>query len=127
LPKETLAFQAGNYHDQMKAAIADGEYIDYERLVLTSAYRDLHTRLVEETGNHHLVNIYYDLNIHMQVARAHYLNTVENALQAQKEHEAMIKAIQENDLEGLKCALGEHITHVKTRFLGLLEEHGGTL
>ena len=117
--------KAGNYHDQMKAAIADDEYIDYEAFI--SSDRDLHTRLVEETGNHRLVNIYYDLNIHMQVARAHYLNTVENALQAQKEHEAMIKAIQENDLESLKCALSEHINNVKTSFLGLLEEHGGML
>ena len=124
---DTAAFleRASNYHDQMKAAIADDEYIDYEAFI--SSDRDLHTQLVEETGNHRLTHFYYDLNIHMQVARAHYLNTVENAHQAQKEHEAMINAIQESDLEGLKNALREHITNVKTRFLGLLEEHGGML
>ena len=128
-------YSAGKFHrfweearqlvQQMKAAIAEGEYVDYETFITSD--RDLHTRLVEELENNRLASIYYDLNIHMQVARAHYLDTVENAHQAQKEHEAMLEALQNDDLEGLKHAMREHITNVKTRFLALLEEHGGII
>jgi DNA-binding GntR family transcriptional regulator len=99
--------------------------MDYDAFIASD--RDLHTKLVEVLDNRRLINIYHDLNVHMRVARAHYLNTVENAMQAQKEHEAMLHAIQNNDLEGLKDALKAHINHVTLRIQGLLEERGGRL
>jgi DNA-binding GntR family transcriptional regulator len=63
----------------------------------------------------------------MQVARAHYLDTVENALQAQREHEAMLNALKAKDLNLLKKALSDHITNVRGRILTMLEERGGML
>ena len=62
----------------------------------------------------------------MQVARVHYLDTVENALQAQREHEAMLNAINARDLNALKD-LSDHINNVRGRILTLLEERGGKI
>jgi DNA-binding GntR family transcriptional regulator len=110
---------------QMQAAISEESYIDYDTYIESD--RDLHAQLVKEVGNQRLSSIYADLNIHMQVARAHYLNTVENAEQAQVEHEAMVNALANRDVESLKRALTDHITHVKERILALLEERSGAL
>jgi DNA-binding GntR family transcriptional regulator len=110
---------------QMQGAISEENYVDYDTYIASD--RDLHAQLVREVGNQRLSQIYADLNIHMQVARAHYLNTVESAQQAQVEHEDMVTALEKRDLEAIKRALSDHITHVRERILELLEERGGTL
>jgi DNA-binding GntR family transcriptional regulator len=111
--------------ERMKSSIADEEYVDYN--VFIAADRSLHSHLVSILDNRRMDHIYNDLNIHMRIARAHYLNTVESAREAEKEHEAMAEAIRLRDLEGLKKALCDHINTVKTRILELLEERGGKL
>jgi len=110
---------------QMQGAIAEDDYIDYEAFI--SGDRDMHMNLVRFLNNRRLIQIYSDLNVHMQVARAHYLDTVENALQAQREHEDMLNAIQGKDLNALKKALKDHINNVKARIQTLLEERGGKI
>jgi len=110
---------------QMQGAIAEDDYVDYEAFI--SGDRDMHMNLVRFLNNRRLIGIYSDLNVHMQVARAHYLDTVENALQAQREHEDMLNAIQGKDLNALKKALKDHINNVKARIQTLLEERGGKI
>jgi DNA-binding GntR family transcriptional regulator len=110
---------------RMHSALADDQYIDYESYI--AGDRDLHMYLVKFIDNQRLIQIYTDLNVHMQVARAHYLDTVENAVQAQREHQAMTLALNTRDLEGLEEALTEHILNVKSRILAMLEERGGQL
>lgn len=110
---------------RMHGAMADDDYIDYESFI--AGDRDLHMNLVKLLDNHRLVQFYTDLNVHMQVARAHYLDTVENAVQAQREHEAMLVSIKNRDIDGLEKALTEHILNVKGRILAMLEERGGQL
>jgi DNA-binding GntR family transcriptional regulator len=110
---------------QMQGAIAEGAYVDYEAFI--SGDRDLHMILVCFLNNRRLILMYSDLNVHMQVARAHYLDTVENAHQAHHEHEDMISAIQAGDLNAFKEAITDHITHVRGRIMAMLEERGGKL
>ena len=110
---------------QMQSAISDDAYVDYDAFI--NGDRDLHMNLVRFLNNRRLILIYSDLNVHMQVARAHYLDTVENALQAQREHEAMLSSIKAKDLNALKKALTDHITNVRGRILTMLEERGGNL
>lgn len=110
---------------QMQGAISEDAYVDYDAFI--SGDRDLHMNLVRFLNNRKLILIYSDLNVHMQVSRAHYLDTVENALQAQREHEAMLNALKAKDLNLLKKALSDHITNVRGRILTMLEERGGML
>lgn len=113
------------YLDRMQAAISEDDYVDYEAFI--SGDRDLHTLIVEQLGNQRLFTIYNELNIHMRIARAHYSDTVENALQAQVEHQAMVTALEAEDLEALKSALRAHIVNVKDRMIELIEDLGGKL
>ena len=109
----------------MKDYITEDNYVDYESFILSD--RDLHKKLVEIIDNNRLVNLYSSLNIHMQVARTHYLNTVESARQAQKEHKTISQAIHDRNLSELKKALSDHINTVMCRMLDLLDETGGHL
>jgi DNA-binding GntR family transcriptional regulator len=109
----------------MRQATVDDDYRDYEAFI--EGDRLLHHTLVAMTENHRLIEMYSELNVHMHVARAHYLNSVENARQAQQEHEAILVAFQDGDLPRVTNELGRHITNVKTRILDLLEARGGQL
>ncbi len=111
--------------ERMRHAISEEDYADYEAFI--SEDRDLHTTIVRAMNNRRLLDIYSELNIHMQVTRAHYLDTIENALEAQKDHEAMVDAIANRDINALKSALATHLETVRTRILNLLEERGGQL
>jgi DNA-binding GntR family transcriptional regulator len=117
--------QAQSLLERMRNDISEGDYADYDAFM--SEDRDLHTAIVRAMNNRRLLDIYSDLNIHMQVTRAHYLDTVENALEAQKDHEAMVEAIANRNLNALKSALAAHLETVRTRILTLLEERGGQL
>jgi DNA-binding GntR family transcriptional regulator len=109
----------------MSHATVDDDYEDYEAFI--DGDRQMHLALVNATENHKLVEMYMNLNVHMHVARAHYLNSVENARQAHQEHEAILEAFHRGDPEQVKEKLGMHITNVKTRILELLEMRGGRL
>lgn len=109
----------------MEQAIENGDYRDYEAFIIND--RDLHLALVRLAGNQHLMRIYTGLNVHMRVARAHYLNNVEDARQAQREHEAIFEAFRAGDAEEVRRALAAHICNVKRGILRLLERRGGRL
>lgn len=110
---------------RMRRAMTNGDYGDYEAFM--DGDRDLHLRLVSYTRNERLIDIYTSMNVHMQVARAHYLGSVENARQAQAEHDAFVSALRTGDLDRAKEALSKHISNVKARILSLLEARGGRL
>ena len=111
--------------ERMRNDISEGEYADYDAFI--SEDRDLHITIVQAMNNRRLLDIYSDLNIHMQVTRAHYLDTIENAIEAQKDHEAMVEAIANRDINALKSALTAHLETVRTRILEVLEQRGGQL
>jgi DNA-binding GntR family transcriptional regulator len=122
---EEVLQQAQSLLERMRNDISEEDYADYDAFI--SEDRDLHTTIVWAMNNRRLLDIYSDLNIHMQVTRAHYLDTIENALEAQKEHEAMVGAIANRDINALKSALNNHLETVRTRILKLLEQRGGQL
>lgn len=107
----------------MEGAINGDEYLDYEAFM--SWDRDLHLSLIGLADNNHLLQIYQGLNIHIQIARAHYLRSVEGALQAQQEHEAIYEAFNNGNWEQVKKALSTHINNVKTGVLKSLGTHEG--
>ena len=110
---------------RMRQAMVDDDYGDYETFV--AGDRQLHMTMVEMTHNQRLLEIYTDLNVHIQVARAHYLDSVENAKQAYQEHEAILAGFQAGSGEQVKAALRSHVSNVKNRMLDLLTQHGGAL
>jgi len=110
---------------RMRRAMVDDDYGDYETFV--SGDRELHMTMVEMTRNQRLLEIYTDLNVHIQVTRAHYLESVENARQAYQEHEAILDGFRAESAEQVIAALRSHVVHVKSRMLDLLSQQGGSL
>jgi DNA-binding GntR family transcriptional regulator len=109
----------------MQKAIANDDYGDYESFIAND--RDFHLALVKCTGNGHLVDVYNDMNVHIQVARAHYIDGVEKARQAQAEHGIILDAFRQGDAGAIRQALLTHIETVRERILEILRHHGGKL
>ncbi|HSR31290.1 MAG TPA: GntR family transcriptional regulator [Anaerolineae bacterium] len=103
----------------MQRAIDGDEYLDYEGFMAWD--RDLHLCLIKLADNRQLLQTYQGLNIHIQIARAHYLRSVEGALQAQQEHKAIYEAFQSGDVEQVNEALSTHVNNVKTGVLKSLK------
>jgi DNA-binding GntR family transcriptional regulator len=110
---------------QMRQATVNDSYGDYEAFI--AADRSLHAELVGMSGNQRMSQMYTDLNVHMRVARAHHLNSVENARQAHQEHEDILRAFESRDASAIEGSLTQHITNVKARILELLDARGGKL
>jgi len=111
--------------ERMRQASASGDYRDYPAFM--DGDRDFHLALVDLAGNARLVIVYAGLNVHIQVSRAHYLNTVQDAVQALHEHDVIIAAFCAKDPEAVERSLETHISNVKNRILDLLQARGGEL
>ena len=109
----------------MSRATHEDDYGDYDAFI--EGDRQLHLSFIRATKNAHLMEMYTELNVHMHVARAHYINNIENAREAHLEHEAIVEAFKAKDPERVKIELARHITTVRNRILSVLEEHGGKL
>jgi len=109
----------------MRQATINNEYGDYQAFI--EGDRQLHLSLVSMTDNHKLLQVYSGLNVHIHVARAHYLSSVENARQAHQEHEAILAAFQQADQVLVRRELGMHISNVKNIILQILDKRGGKL
>jgi len=110
---------------RMEHATEDDDYADYETFI--NADRDLHMILVEFSGNQRLIDIYRELNVHVHITRAHYMQSIENARQAQQEHDAVIAALSHEGPDEAEAKLLIHIDNVCRRILELVEELGGEL
>jgi DNA-binding GntR family transcriptional regulator len=109
----------------MRQAMKNDDYGDYATFI--AGDHDLHLALVRQLCNQRLIQIYSDLNVHIQVARTHYIDSIENARQAYQEHEAILAGFEAGELEAVKEALRQHITNVKSRMVELLDALGGKL
>jgi DNA-binding GntR family transcriptional regulator len=109
----------------MRRSVGQARYEDYKTFM--DGDRDFHHALVRSANNDHLLRLYSELNVHIQVARAHYVNGVEEPLQVQQEHDAILAAFTTQDPDRVRQALRTHILNVKSRILELLEARGGQL
>jgi DNA-binding GntR family transcriptional regulator len=109
----------------MRRAMIDDDYGDYDTFV--SGDRALHQIMVELADNRRLLEIYTNLNVHIQVTRAHHINSVEKAREAYQEHEAILDGFRAESAEQVISALRSHVTNVKERMLELLSKEGGSI
>jgi DNA-binding GntR family transcriptional regulator len=109
----------------MNQAMVDDEYGDYEAFIAND--HELHLALVKCTDNLRLIDLYEDMNVHIHVARAHYMDSVEKARQAYLEHEMIVIGFRAGQINSIRLALRNHIRTVQTRILEILEQHGGAI
>ena len=114
---ECLALELG-------AAKANGEYISglhelVRKMKKTPSAENLHERLnqefhdliVEMSGNQKLIRMYQKVGAHITIARIHYRESgwQERLAYERNEHRAIVKAIEEGDVEAAKTLLKAHI------------------
>ena len=87
----------------------------------------LHRLIVDSTGNDRLIAMYEGLDVHVHITRAYYLNDMENAVQSQQAHQAIVLAYRERNLKKLKKVLQSHILSVRDLVIQKLESAGGIL
>lgn len=89
--------------------------VDMEKSTEVAQHLELnfqfHSSIVELSDNRKLAETYHRLRVPIQVAGIHYRseNWVERIVQEQKEHRAILRALEQKDAEGVSRAIGEHI------------------
>ena len=109
----------------MKAANAGGTYADYEAFI--DHDRLFHRAIVEALDNDRLLRLYDGINVHMYIARAHFITSVESAREAEAEHEAIRGAFLVDDVDNARASLAAHIEGVRDRVVAIIDQHGGLI
>jgi GntR family transcriptional regulator, rspAB operon transcriptional repressor len=76
---------------------------------------EFHLVLLRASGNERLVAMYQDLNAHLKIARIHAGDThwVSRLAEEQREHEAIVDALEKREVPALIEAIRKHITRAK--------------
>lgn len=109
----------------MDAANDGSTYHDYEAFI--DQDRLFHRAIVASVANDQLLRMYDEINVHMYVARAHYIQTVEAARQAQGEHQAIYSAFEAGDEQRVAAALETHINGVRDSVVAIIDRHDGLI
>jgi DNA-binding GntR family transcriptional regulator len=109
----------------MEAANDEGSYDDYESFI--DHDRRFHQAIVAALDNRRLLQLYEAINSHMYVARAHYIQTVAAAREAQAEHEGIHAAFAAADAGLVDAALTRHIDGVRSRVVAIIDREGGLI
>jgi DNA-binding GntR family transcriptional regulator len=85
-----------------------------------------HQLLVERCGNRRLLELYNDLNAHLQIARIHYRsdNWRARLAVARSEHLAIIQALENRNVKGAMAALKKHIQSSRDRMISDIQAFG---
>ncbi len=80
-----------------------------------------HALIVERSENRKLIEMYHRLSVPIQVAAIHYRSEswVKRVAQEQKEHRAVVRALEQKDAEAVSRAISDHI---KRGGISLLED-----
>jgi len=85
---------------------------------------ELHTLLVEASGNRRLTELYRSLNAHLTIARIHSRRRPDDDRleQERREHRAILEALATRDAAALVSALDRHIRRAGIALVGDLRE-----
>jgi DNA-binding GntR family transcriptional regulator len=85
---------------------------------------ELHTLLVEASGNRRLTELYRSLNAHLTIARIHSRRRPDDDRleQERREHRAILEALATRDAAALVSALDRHIRRAGSALVGDLRE-----
>jgi GntR family transcriptional regulator, rspAB operon transcriptional repressor len=83
-----------------------------------------HLRLIRLCKNSHIIGAYRSLNTHMQTARAYSLRALARSRDGQQEHEAILDAFAQRDVEGARAAQRHHAERSRAGVLALLQQYG---
>jgi DNA-binding GntR family transcriptional regulator len=120
-----LCTDLAGYIRAMDLAIAGDKYVAYDAFMAHD--RDFHLSILRASRNRRLVAMYEALNVHIHIARAHYLRQVLGGIQANREHRQILDAFEQRSWPQVERALSTHIQNVKTAILANAQALGGSI
>ena len=89
--------------------------------------RLFHDIIVGACGNRLLAEWYHRLNSQAQVIRLSFWNIGPRGDKTYEEHAAIIKGIEQNDLNAMQVAIKEHLDSIRIDYLKAVKEKGAAL
>lgn len=83
---------------------------------------DFHKLLIDLTRNKLLIEIYKQIDVHVQIAHVRRKFNLTDSMQTQSEHGAILEALERRDARALVNALGSHLDQSRIRTLKAVEE-----
>lgn len=96
------------YVGAMKATVTPQDNCT-DHMAFVGSDHGFHQVILEAAGNSKLVEVYENLNVHIQVARVYYMSTHKRAQQVCDEHEAILRAYESRDVTAAKAAMTTHL------------------
>lgn len=104
-----------NLADMVKQIALIAERGDKKRYELLDI--DLHSRIVQASGNQHLIRVYMGLRDYIRAIMIRTMTLPERPMRAQKWHEEIIKAVLRRDADAAESAIREHISQAREETL----------
>ena len=106
------AAQMRNANEAMEAAM-----LANDRLAVARADGAFHEALIENSGNHYLIEAYRLVSGRVAALRAHNLTSIGDVRnRSMAEHKSIIAAISSGELARAESILGEHIIKMRDAF-----------
>lgn len=100
----------------------DDRSFDYRRtLEIDQAF---HLTLMSIAGNQRILAWYRSLNAHIQIGRVYSMRALERCQGAQREHEALLAALEAGDARRARQAIKHHLDVSRKGVLAILQERG---
>ena len=91
---------------------------DSDYLVFMEGAKEFHNTIIRFTNNHRLLDLYEQLNAHMQMVRFRFQeNAIARRPRTNEEHRRILKAFKERDVAKAKAAIKYHLETTKTGLL----------
>lgn len=94
--------------EAMKATVTPQDNCT-DHMAFVGSDHGFHQVILEAAGNRKLMEVYENLNVHIQVARVYYMSTHKRAQQVCDEHEAILRAYEARDVAAAKAAMTTHL------------------
>jgi DNA-binding GntR family transcriptional regulator len=93
---------------------------EYEGTLIMESDVIFHKHIVHSTNNPILINLFENVNCHVQIARGYYLQDNRRMLEASQEHKAILNCLLEKNKSGAKAALKEHLDNTLDGLLRMI-------
>ena len=114
--------QLGIISKKMGTLLTSGDYQEIVQEYIDLDH-ELHVQYMSYARNKQLMRIYNRLNTHLQIARLRGRFVRPSSDNTQREHEAMITAINKRDTTALQLAVTQHLEASKERILSAIKEY----
>lgn len=94
---------------------------EFDGVAMMDSDEKLHKCIVRQTGNSKMIDAYEQLNCHVQMARAYFVQDIGRLQDAHQEHLNLLSALAARDVDQAKAALKTHLDNTLRNLLKICE------